>query len=146
MKSKESWKSQSSTGSQSKIYLLWKRVIDDHTDIFPTSFSFDLPADIPLLKIDLEPNYKQLRVRLRDYYREHRDFLADKVEKLFNYGMAYSNTRYSWTSASSLLPKPGPSKYRFFVDLRPFNLLAVKHQSSILSIEEELQKLSGSSI
>lgn len=121
-----------------------KKLVSDHTDIFRTSFSSGPPADIPPLKIDLVPEAKPVRVRLRNYSQEQRDFLSETVKNLVSCGMAYPNPSSPWASAPFLVPKPGPSKFRFTVDLRPVNRFSVKHQFPMPNMEQELSKLSNS--
>jgi hypothetical protein len=58
--------------------------------------------------------------------------------------MAYAKPTSPWACATLLVPNPGPSKFRFTVDLRPVNRFTVKHQFPMPNIEQELTRLSGS--
>ena len=58
--------------------------------------------------------------------------------------MAYSNPTSPWACAPLLVPKPGPARFRFTVDLRPVNAFTVKHQYPMPNLEHELTKLSAS--
>jgi len=119
-------------------------LIDSHIDIFRTSFSAGEPAKIKPLKIELTPDARPVKVRLRNYSREQREFLAEFVGKLVRNGMAYPNPTSPWACAPLLVAKPGPARYRFTVDLRSLNKYTVKHQSPMPNIEHELTRLSAS--
>ena len=83
-------------------------------------------------------------MRLRNYSQDQREFLSETVDKLVRHGMAYSNPTSPWACAPLLVPKPGPARYRFTVDLRPVNKYTVKHQYPMPNLEHELSQLSGS--
>lgn len=121
-----------------------QELVLDHADLFRTSFSSGPPADIPPLKVDLVPDARPVRVRLRNYSQEQREFLSNMVNKLVENGLAYPNPTSPWASAPLLVPKPGPAKFRFTVDLRPINRFTVKHQFPMPNIEQELTKVAGS--
>jgi Reverse transcriptase (RNA-dependent DNA polymerase)/RNase H-like domain found in reverse transcriptase len=57
--------------------------------------------------------------------------------------MAYRNPNSSWCSAPLLVPKPGPSQFRFTVDLRPVNKQTVPQAWPMPHIESELSKVRG---
>ena len=75
---------------------------------------------------------------------EQREFLQNFVQDLVRTGMAYANPTSPWASAPLIVPKPGPARFRFTVDLRPVNEFTVKHQYPMPNIEQELAKLSNS--
>lgn len=104
-----------------------KEIVTDHTDIFRTSFSSGPPANIEPLKIDLVPDAKPVRVRLRNYSQDQREFFSATVSKLVDCGMAYPNPTSPWASVPLLVAKPGPAKSWFTVYLRPVNRLTVKN-------------------
>lgn len=54
-----------------------EELVLDHTDIFRTSFSSGPPAEVTPLKTDLVFDARPVRVRLRNYSQEHRQFLSD---------------------------------------------------------------------
>jgi len=112
--------------------------------VFRTSLSAGPPARIRPLKIELTPQAEPVKVRLRNYSREQREFLSDFVEKLVRSGMAYPNPTSRWACAPLLVAKTGPVPFRFTVDLRPVNSFTVKHQFPIPNLEHELTKLTGS--
>lgn len=55
--------------------------------------------------------------------------------------MVFLNPFATWASAPQLVPKPGPRKFRFTVNLQPVNRFSVKHQFPISNIEHEIGKL-----
>ena len=56
----------------------------------------------------------------------------------------YSNPKSKWAAAPLLVPKPGPARYRFTVDLRPVNKYTVQHSHPMPIVEFELTKLAKS--
>ena len=122
------------------------RLVNDHIDIFRVSFSSGPPAKFPPLKIDLQPDAKPVRVRLRNYSQAQRDFLSKCVANLVKHNMAYSNPSSPWACAPLLVPKTGPEGFRFTVDLRPVNKFTVRYQYPMPNIEHELTKTSRSSV
>ena len=119
-------------------------VIEEHIDLFRTSFSSGPPAKVRPLRIELTPDARPVKVRLRNYSEEQREFLSDMVAKLVRNGMAFPNPTSAWACAPLLVPKPGPARFRFTVDLRPVNKFTVKHQYPVPNLDHELTKLGGS--
>lgn len=119
-------------------------LVQSHKNIFRTAFSSGPPADLRPLRIDLTPEARPVKVRLRNYSKEQRNFLDDQMSKLIRAGMVYLNPTSKWACAPLLVPKPGPAKFRFTVDLRPVNKYTERHQFPLPHIEQELSKLSGS--
>jgi transposase InsO family protein len=115
-----------------------------HTNVFRVGFSAGPPANIRPLKITLTPDARPVKVRLRNYSCEQREFLAAFVDELVRNGMAFANPTSAWASAPLLVPKAGPSRFRFTVDLRPVNKFTVKHHYPMPHLEHELPKLSAS--
>jgi transposase InsO family protein len=121
-----------------------KAIVDNHVDIFRTTFSSGPPAKLKPLKIQLTPDARPTRVKLRNYSKEQQEFLSKFVATLIATGMAYSNPTSPWACAPLLVPKPGAAKFRFTVDLRPVNRFTVRHQYPMPNIENELTKLGSS--
>jgi hypothetical protein len=96
-------------------------LLNDFRDIWSISLTPGPPARLPPLVINLKPDSAPVRVRLRRYSQEQRDFLARFVSQLEAAGMVYRNPRAAWCSAPLLVTKPGPAQFRFTVDLRPVN-------------------------
>lgn len=120
-------------------------ILDEHLDVFRTAFSAGPPARLRPLKIDLTPDAVPVKVRLRNYSQDQRDFLKKFVSNLVYNDMAYPNPTSSWACAPLLVPKPGSDvRYRFTVDLRPVNKFTVKHQFPMPNLEHELTRLSES--
>ena len=97
-------------------------------DVFRTSFSSGPPAKVRSLRIELTSDARPVEVRLRNYSEEQREFLSDMVAKLVRNEMAFPNPTSVWACAPLLVPKRGPARFRFTVDLRPGNKFTIKHQ------------------
>ena len=120
------------------------RIVRGSMDVFRNSLSSGPPAKIRSLKIELTADAKPVKVRLRNYSQEQREFLSKFVQDLVEHKMVYLNQTSQWASALLLVHKPGPAKFRFTVDLRPVNKYTIKHQFPMPNLEHELNKLSGS--
>lgn len=120
-------------------------LVNANIDIFRTGLSSGPPADIKPLKIELTQDAHPVQVRLRNYSQTQREFLAAFVDKLVRNGLAYPNPTSPWACAPLLVLKPGPSQFRFTVDLRPVNKFTIRHQYPMPNLEHELCKVSGSS-
>lgn len=118
-------------------------MLHNHMDVFRTSFSSGPPAKLRPLSIELESDARPVRVRLRNYSKDQREFLSKFVSDLLRHGMAYPNPTSPWACAPHLFPKPG-ALFLFTVDLRPINKYTVRHQFSMPNLEQELTKLSDS--
>ena len=119
-----------------------KGILRDHMDIFRTSFSAGPAAKLPPLKIDLTPDAKPVKVRLRKYSQEQKEFMRDFVNDLVANGMAYPNPTSIWACAPLLVPKPG-ARSRFTVVLQPVNVFTVRHHFPMPNLEHELSGLAG---
>lgn len=94
-----------------------EEVVGTNIENFRTSFSEGPPARIKPLRIELTPHARQVKVRLRNYSQEQRDFLKDFVVKPICSGIAYSNPTSPWARAPLLVYKPGAARFRFTVYL-----------------------------
>jgi hypothetical protein len=119
-------------------------IFRDSMDIFRVAFSSGPAAKLRPLDIKLTTDARPVRVKIRNYSQEQREFLSKWVTGLVRCGMAYSNPTSPWVCAPLLVPKPGPARYRFTVDLRPVNKYTVRHQYPVPNLENELAKLAGS--
>lgn len=120
-----------------------EKMVYSHLDVFRTGLSSGPAAKLPPLQIALTPDAKPVKVRLRNYSQEQREFLRTFVATLLEKGMVYRNPTAPWAAAPLLVPKPGPAKFRFTVDLRPVNKYTVKHQFPMPNVEQELTKLAN---
>lgn len=118
--------------------LVWQ-----HADSFDVSFS-PTPAKIDPLRIVLTPDAKPVRVKLRNYSEEQRDFMKTLVTQLIDSDCLYPNPTSAWVSAPLIVPKTGPPGWRLTVDLRPVNQYTVRHQFPMPILEHELPKLAPS--
>lgn len=117
---------------------VWK-----YADTFSTRFS-STPAKVPPLQIELTEDARPTRVRLRSYAVSQRAFMATLVEELVKYNLVNANPTSTWACAPLIVPKPGPTAWRFTVDLRPVNRYTKPYQFPMPQIEHELTKTAGS--
>lgn len=96
-------------------------------NIFRVSFSSGPPTKLPPLKIELTPDAKPVKVRLRRYSAQQCKLLNCFVKTLVKHGMAYPNPTSKWACAPLLVPEPG-AEYCFTSDLRPVNVFTIKDQ------------------
>lgn len=120
-----------------------QKVVWDHAPAFRTSFS-STPAKVEPLRINLKPEAQPVRVKLRNYSATQREFMANLVSELMRHGLVYPNPKSCWSSAPLIVPKPGPARFRFTVDLRPVNRFTTQHQYPMPILEQELTKLADS--
>ena len=119
------------------------KLLSGHMDIFRTSFSSGPPARLPPLEIELTNDATPVKVRLRKYSSDQRDFMYKFVQDLVRHGLAYANPTSKWACAPLLVPKPG-SLYRFTVDIRPVNKFTIRYLYPMPNIEIELTTVAGS--
>lgn len=89
---------QSTTWSKRQVKIVyWKTkdqkssIVHERTDIFRSNFSSGLPAQVPLLKIDLVADVVPVRVRLHNYSSGQKEFWSTIVSELVDSGMIYPN-------------------------------------------------------
>ena len=68
-----------------------KAIVYGHINVFRISLSLGPSAALPPLKINLAENAKPIKVRLRNYNRDQREFLSKFFADVVKHGMAYSN-------------------------------------------------------
>lgn len=130
-------------GLPSLLYQRIENMVKSYAEIFHIGLSTGPPAQVPPLKIDLAPDAKPTRVKLRNYSMEQRSFMRTFVAEPMEASMVYSNTTAAWAAAPLLVPKQGPKKLRFTVDPRPVNKYTVRHQYPMPNLEQEISRLSG---
>lgn len=133
-------------GLQSELCARLSKTVEEHPDIFCESFSAGPPANARPLQIQLRPDAKPIRVCLQKYSHEQRKFLWDMISRLLRCGMIVPNPSASWACAPLLVPKPGPTRFRFTVDLHPVNIYTVRHHFPMPNIEQELTSGSSSKV
>jgi len=116
-------------------------IVQDFHDVFHLNLTNGKPAKLPPLKISLTNDAKPIRAKLRKYNPEQAVFLKSFVGKLEEKGHVYANPTSRWASCPLLVPKPGPSKFRFTVDLRAVNNYTEKFAYPMPILEHELTKL-----
>jgi hypothetical protein len=80
---------------------------------------------------------------VRKYPQEQREFLSRFVTELVANGHAVRNPHATWCAAPLLVPKEGPSQFRFTVDLRPVNKATIPSSWPMPHLESELGRVAG---
>lgn len=117
-----------------------KSILRDSIDIFRTSFSSGPPAKLPPLEIELTQDAQPVKVRLRKYSQEQKEFMRMFVNDLVHHGLAYPNPRSKWACAPRLVLTPR-ALFRFCMDIRPFNVFTIKHHFPMPNLEIKLTSL-----
>ena len=121
-------------------------LVREFKDIWRISLDGGPPAKLPPMEIKLKKDPKHFRSKVRKYPHEQREFLKSFVDELIANGHAYRNPNSSWCCAALVVPKPGPEKFRFTVDLRPVNKETLPKAWPMPHLDVEMSKLAGSSI
>jgi hypothetical protein len=78
----------------------------------------DPPAKVRPLVIELKPDAKPKRIPARKYAPSLAQFLSAKMAEMERLGLVKKNVASRWASPPLILPKAGPEKFRFTLDLR----------------------------
>jgi hypothetical protein len=131
-------------GLPSELMPAMRELLKDFSDIWSISLTAGPPAKLPPLVINLKTDAIPVRVRLRRYSQEQREFLSRFVAQLEASSMVYRNPRAAWCAAPLLVPKKGTAQFLFTVDLRPVNKQTVPISWPMPHVESELSRLHGS--
>jgi hypothetical protein len=104
----------------------------------------DPPADVRSLKIELKPDAKPKRILASKYAPPQAQFLAAKMANMERLGMVKKNLTSRCASPPLILPKAGPEKFRFTLDLRYPKSQAEQVSWPMPNMEDELASLAGS--
>ena len=85
------------------------------------------PADVPPMRVRIEPGKRAIRVKARQYPPDQRQFLDKYVDTLRSMECFVDMPTAEWQAAPLLVPKRySRAKYRMAVDLRPVNAATSK--------------------
>lgn len=118
--------------------------MDSHPELLRTTFYAGPPADVTPMRITLNADFRPVRVRLRNYSPYQIEFLKRNIDDLINCGMVFFNTSTTWAFSRLLVPKPGPARFSFTVDLRPVNTFTSLYQYPMPNWEVEHTKTAQS--
>jgi Reverse transcriptase (RNA-dependent DNA polymerase) len=104
----------------------------------------DPPADVRPLKIELKMDANPKRIPARKYAPPQAQSLAAKMADMEQLGLAKKNLASRCESPPIILPKAGPEKFRFTLDLRYPDSQAEQVSWPMPNMEEELASLAGS--
>ena len=96
------------------------------------------------MKIRLKQDAKPVRVNLRRYSPPQKAFLQRKIDELLKLGIIYKNPESQWACAPLIIPKQGPEKFRFTVDLRPVNSQTKSYTWPMPHLDDAMQELAKS--
>lgn len=119
-----------------------KGLPDEYLDVIGMSIYAGPGANIAHLNLELKPDTKPIRVKLRKYNDSQRHFLKCLTGQLLECGLIYENLTSKWTCAPQLAPKPGLAELRFNVGLRPVNVATYSQAFMMPLVETKLEKAS----
>lgn len=96
------------------------------------------------MKIEVDPNKRPVKVKVRRYPPEQRLFLDKYINRLVELGFLVPNPNATWQAAPHLVPKDSKAMFRTTIDLRPLNSATVPVSWPMPYIEVELQDFKGS--
>ena len=120
-----------------------RALLTEFHDIFRTTLGSEPPMKVPPMKIKLKDDAVPIRVKVRRYSPPQADFLRKKVDQLLDLGLIVRNNTSQWASAPLIVPKAGPERFRFTVDLRPINSQTIPHVWPMPSLEAMTLELAG---
>jgi hypothetical protein len=104
----------------------------------------DPPAEVRRLKIELKLDAKPKLILARKHAPPQAQFLAAKMADMERLGLVKKNWTSRWASPPLILPKAGPEKFRFTLDLRYPNSQAEQVSWPMPGMEDVLASLAGS--
>jgi hypothetical protein len=114
-----------------------------YNNAFRLRLGQDPPAKVRPLKIELKPDAKPKRTPARKYAPPQTLFLASKMADMERPGLVKKNLASRWKIPPLIIPKAGPEKFRFTLNLRYPN--STEQVSwPMPNMEDELASLAGS--
>lgn len=98
------------------------------------------------MEIKLKESFKPVTVKSRTFSIAQQRFMKDKLDLYGKLRLGRKNNSSSWVRAPLIVPKPGPEKFTFTVELRPLNRQTVPCIWSMPQIESSIVELSASKI
>jgi hypothetical protein len=95
-----------------------RELLVTYKDAFRLRLGQDPPAKVRPLVIELKLDAKPKRIPARKYAPPQAQFLWAKMEKMERLDLVKKNVASRWASTPLILPKAGPEKFRFTLDLR----------------------------
>lgn len=103
-------------------------LVREHTNIFCIGTCSGKPADITSLRVDLTPAANPHESNFKGTLGISDAFSPIFVGALLKNGMVYPKISSAWEGVPLLVPKSGPARIRFTVDLLPVNRLVTKYE------------------
>lgn len=115
-----------------------RKAINEHNEIFKIRLGSGGPANVPPMKIVLDPTKKRATVKARRYPVDQQNLLDKYITKMSNMGFITLCLQASWQAAPDLVPKNSRSGFRTMIDLRPVKAAIKVEQWLSPIIEAEL--------
>jgi hypothetical protein len=131
-------------GASIKFVTKLRELLITYHNAFRLRLGQDPPAGVRPLKIELKLDAKPRRIPARKYALPQAQFLAAKMADMERLGLVKKNLESKWGSPPLILPKAGPEKFRFTLDLRYPYSQAEQVSWPMPNMEEELASLAGS--
>ena len=116
-----------------------------NTDGFRLRLGRSPPADVPPMRVRIEPGNRPARVKARRYPPDQRHFLDKHVDKLREIDFFVEIPMEEWMAALLLVPKhDSKAKLPMAVDLRPMNTATIKEAWPRPHLNSEISDFAGS--
>jgi hypothetical protein len=132
-------------GASIKFVTKLHELLITYHNAFRLRLGQDPPADVRPLKIELKLDAKPKRIPARKYAPPQAQLLAAKMADMERLGLIIKNLASKWASPPLILPKAGPEKFRFTLDLRYPNSQAEQVSWPMPIMEDKLASLAGTS-
>ena len=122
-----------------------RKILKANLIVFRVRLGKTPPANVPPMKIDLDPSKPPVQVRARRYSGPQRAFLNKYVQQLVDMGFFVANPNAEWQAAPHIVPKPSSrALFRMKIDLRPVNAATRKRSWPMPYLDSEMQDFRGS--
>ena len=129
-----------------RLHQQFQELVSKYKDVFRTTLCNDPAVNVPPMKVEFEGKERPVKVRQRTYSPEQLKFLKKKCDELLKAGFIYRNPNSKWACAPLIVPKEGPERFRFTVDLRPVNAQTKRNVWPMPHADAMLAKLAGATI
>ena len=122
------------------------KIIKDYSSVFRIRLGKSEPAKVKPMRVQVDPKFQPIHVKVRRYSPQQQKFLDKYVETLKRAGMWIDYPGAEWQAAPLLVHKPNSkAKYRVTVDLRPVNAATILESWPMPNLESALNEFRGSS-
>lgn len=130
-------------GMANNCNFCFKHILQDHIDIFRTSFSSGRWTRQLLLKIELTIDAKPVKIRLQKYSQKQQGFMMKILDVFVLHEIAHPDLTLKYSRSLLLVPNYG-GPFQFKINIRPVNVFRIMYNSQMPSLKNELSKLKQS--